>query len=153
MSKLKNTVGSVTEEKTNENTFKWSDLTVAPGKKAMLIGLVLALLNQFCGCFAMLNYTAKIFEDAGSSMSPNTAAIVVGIIQIIGSYMPTLLVDRAGRKVNFLHFLVQLQLKVHNCFYKLFIFLVFVCGINSWNCIGFNYARCIYDVENMESRC
>lgn len=46
----------------------------------------------------MLNYTATIFEKAGSTLSPNMSAIIVGFIQIIGSYFSTVLVDRAGRK-------------------------------------------------------
>lgn len=56
-------------------------------------------LNQFCGCFAMLNFTSTIFEEAGSTLSPNISSIIVGGIQIIGSMVPTLLVDRLGRKM------------------------------------------------------
>jgi MFS family permease len=56
-------------------------------------------LNQFCGVFAMINFTASIFKESGSNFSPNVSSIIVGAIQIIGSMMPTLLVDRLGRKV------------------------------------------------------
>lgn len=55
-------------------------------------------LNQWCGCFAMLNYTATIFAEAGSSLSPNLSAIVVAVIQIFGACFSTL-VDRVGRKI------------------------------------------------------
>ncbi len=65
-----------------------------------MIGVVLVWLNQFCGCFAMLNYTASIFAESGSNLTPNMSAIIVGIIQLIGAYMSTFLVDRAGRKVR-----------------------------------------------------
>lgn len=65
----------------------------------MIIGIVLASINQLCGCFAMLQYTASIFEEAGSNMSPNMSAIFVGVIQLIGSFLPTILVERGGRKV------------------------------------------------------
>lgn len=99
INKLKHTIGDQQSEKSNENSFDWSELVNGPGKRAMIIGIVLALLNQLCGCFAMLNYTASIFQEAGSSMSPNMSAIVVGIIQLLGSYAATNLVDRAGRKV------------------------------------------------------
>lgn len=68
-------------------------------RRALTIGLGLVALNQFCGCFAMLNYTATIFAESGSSLSPNMAAIVIGLIQLAGSYFSTLLVERAGRKV------------------------------------------------------
>lgn len=56
-------------------------------------------LNQFCGCFAMLNFTATIFAESGSTLSPNISSIIVGGIQIIGSMFPTFLVDRLGRKM------------------------------------------------------
>lgn len=35
---------------------------------------------------------------AGSSLSPNTAAIIIGIIQLIGSFLASSLVERAGRR-------------------------------------------------------
>lgn len=99
MSKLKDTIGSGESEKCDENSLKWSDITTNPGKKAMIIGIILAALNQLCGCFAMLQYTANIFKDAGSNMSPNMSAIFVGVIQLLGSYAPAYLVEKAGRKV------------------------------------------------------
>lgn len=89
------------ETKANEKkSLKWGDLTTRPGSKAILIGIVLIFVNQCCGVFAMLNYTASIFEEAGSAMHPNVSAIVIGIIQLLGSYAATILVDRAGRKVS-----------------------------------------------------
>lgn len=101
MLKLKTTNESpkLADNYNSGNSFDWSDLIQAPGRKAITIGIVLAALNQFCGCFAMLNYTAKIFKEAGSNMSPNMSAIIVGVIQLFGSYMATNLVERAGRKV------------------------------------------------------
>lgn len=101
LSKLKSTFGSIITEKfADEHSLKWSDFTSKRSRKAFTIGIVLAALNQFCGCFAMLNYTANIFKESGSNMSPNMSAIVVGVIQLIGSYVATILVDRAGRRVS-----------------------------------------------------
>lgn len=60
----------------------------------MLIGL-----QELCGCFTMLNYTATIFRESGSSISPNFSAIIVGMIQLLGTYVATFLVDRIGRKI------------------------------------------------------
>lgn len=97
MSNLKNSLGNSTNDP--KCSFDWSDLTRAPGRKALIIGVVLAAINQFCGCFAMLNYTAQIFKEAGSTISPNICAIIVGVIQLVGSYAATNLVERAGRKV------------------------------------------------------
>lgn len=47
----------------------------------------------------MLNYTATIFRESGSSISPDWSAIMVGIIQLLGTYVATFLVDRLGRKI------------------------------------------------------
>lgn len=55
-------------------------------------------LNQFCGCFAMLNFTATIFKESGSTLSPNVSSIIVGGIQIVGAVLCTFLVEKTGRK-------------------------------------------------------
>lgn len=100
--KLKNTFGSIIAENstTKMNTLKMSDFKSKTARKALIIGVVLAALNQFCGLFAMLNYSAGIFKESGSNLEPNMSSIVVGGIQLLGSYMATNLVDRAGRKVH-----------------------------------------------------
>lgn len=91
---------AVQQPKRKPILFKWSDLFVGPAAKAMMIGIVLMVLNQFSGCFAMLNYTSNIFKEAGTKISPNVASIIVGAIQLIGSCFPVFLVDRIGRKVS-----------------------------------------------------
>lgn len=102
-----------------------------------MIGVVLVWLNQFCGCFAILNYQAEIFKDSGSSLSPNMSAIVVGVIQLIGAYIATFLVDRAGRKVEYLKkklFPVTLKfrsiLRSYSLFHPVELSLVYL----AWHC-------------------
>lgn len=56
-------------------------------------------INQFSGCFALLNYSATIFRDSGSDISPNTSSIIIASIQCIGTYVATILVDKVGRKL------------------------------------------------------
>lgn len=68
--------------------------------KAIAIGLFLMFLNQFSGTFAIMTYTADIFKNSGSSMSPNESSIVVAVIQMIGVYVATVCVERCGRKVR-----------------------------------------------------
>lgn len=69
------------------------------GRKAFVIGVALILMHELCGCFTMLNYTALIFRESGSGISPNLSAIIVGFIQLLGTYVATFLVDRIGRKI------------------------------------------------------
>lgn len=62
--------------------------------------MVLVTLEQFSGVFALLFYSASIFEKTGlKSISPEVATIIVGCIQLVGAYCSMSLVDRAGRKV------------------------------------------------------
>lgn len=94
---MKTAIGK--SDRSVKETFQWSDLLVNPGRKAFLIGIGLATLNQFCGAPAMLYYTSNIFQDAGSTISPNVSSIIVGAIQIFGCLVTASLIDRAGRRV------------------------------------------------------
>lgn len=69
------------------------------GRKAFIIGIALIFMHEFCGVFTMLNYTATIFRESGSTISPKFSAIIVGLIQLLGTYVATFLVDRLGRKI------------------------------------------------------
>uniref|UniRef100_A0A182P8A2 Major facilitator superfamily (MFS) profile domain-containing protein n=1 Tax=Anopheles epiroticus TaxID=199890 RepID=A0A182P8A2_9DIPT len=86
------------KDSTEQSSISLADFAPPSARKALLIGLVLVSLNQLSGCFALINYTAQIFADSGSDLDPNMAAIVVGAIQIIGSYGSTIIVDRCQRK-------------------------------------------------------
>lgn len=57
------------------------------------------IFNQFSGCFMMLNYAATIFHDAGSSLTPNMSAIILAVMQIAGSCVSYILIDKIGRKI------------------------------------------------------
>lgn len=67
---------------------------------------ILIVAHELDGEFAMISYASVIFAKSGSSMfSPGVSSIIVTFIQFIGTYVSSLFIDRAGRKVNFvLHF-------------------------------------------------
>lgn len=75
-------------------------LVIASTRKGILIGIILVVMTHFCGLFVILNYTSNIFKNIGSNLSPNNCAIIVGLIQFIGSFFSNFLVDRLGRKVS-----------------------------------------------------
>jgi hypothetical protein len=83
---------------TTKSGLKLNDFVGRHARKAITLGIFLMALNQFCGCFAMLNFTAMIFKEAGSSLSANISSIIVGCIQILGALLCTILVERFGRK-------------------------------------------------------
>lgn len=99
INKLKCICDEMKTQADGKNSWNWTDLMTAPGQRALTIGIVLILINQCCGCFAMINYTADILKIAGSDMTANVSAIVIGGIQLLGACFSLFLVDCTGRKV------------------------------------------------------
>lgn len=56
-------------------------------RKGLIIGIVIICVSQLSGIFPLIIYTATIFKESGSNLSPNISAIVVAAIQLIGSYV------------------------------------------------------------------
>lgn len=85
-----------------KKSLKWSELwqllSRNPGKKAMIIAIFLSMLTHLSGNFALMNYTANIFEFAGSVLQPNESALIVAAIQFIATCTVPILIERAGRK-------------------------------------------------------
>uniref|UniRef100_A0A2M4AI92 Putative sugar transporter n=1 Tax=Anopheles triannulatus TaxID=58253 RepID=A0A2M4AI92_9DIPT len=76
-----------------------ADFRTREAKLGMLIGVFLMFVNQFCGIFAVLTYAAYIFATVGSTLSPNTSAIIMGSVQIFGTLSSFVFIDLVGRKV------------------------------------------------------
>ncbi|KAK1126203.1 hypothetical protein K0M31_004837 [Melipona bicolor] len=66
--------------------------------KGLCITLGMFCGQQLAGIFIMISYTETIFKMSGSSLSPNSSAIIVGMIQVFGSWLSTTLMERAGRR-------------------------------------------------------
>ncbi|XP_022232404.2 facilitated trehalose transporter Tret1 [Drosophila obscura] len=75
------------------------DFLSRPALRAYGPALVLLIANQFSGLFTMVNYMSDIFARSGSTMNPDTSTIIIGAVQILGSYVTTLLCDICGRKL------------------------------------------------------
>lgn len=97
VNKLIGIVNSI-QTKGDGNSLDLSEFRTRVAQKALLIGINLMVMNQLTGVVAMMSYSSKIFENAGSSyLSPNISTIVIGIIQLISNCITMNLVDR--RKV------------------------------------------------------
>ena len=68
-------------------------------RKGLTISLLLVANLQLSAPLAIFSYTATIFKDAGSDLSPDMCSIIVGIIQILAALLATVLLDRAGRRL------------------------------------------------------
>jgi len=71
-----------------------------PGiRKVLLIGVVLAAFQQWCGINVIFNYAEEIFKAAGYGVSDILFNIVItGIINVIFTFVAIYTVDRLGRR-------------------------------------------------------
>ncbi|KAG5860680.1 hypothetical protein JTB14_006689 [Gonioctena quinquepunctata] len=66
--------------------------------KGFIVALGLSCFQQLSGLGAILAYTEIIFSAAGTNVSADVAAIIVGVVLFLASFGGPLLVDRKGRK-------------------------------------------------------
>jgi sugar porter (SP) family MFS transporter len=75
-------------------------MLLAPGLKlAVLIGVSLAVLQQFTGIDAVIYYGPKILEGAGFGLSEALGSqVIIGSINLSFTILAILMIDRFGRK-------------------------------------------------------
>lgn len=86
------------EEARRSENFKQA-LSKKSSKKAIFIGLSLMFFQQLSGINAVIFYTSSIFNDANVSLQPEIATIIVGVIQVIATFIATATIDKIGRKI------------------------------------------------------
>lgn len=87
-------------DRTTANKATFSDLfTRKAAFRALVICLGLMFFQQLSGVNAVIFYANSIFKDAGSSLSPAHSAIIIGVIQVVVTYISSILVDKAGRRI------------------------------------------------------
>lgn len=68
--------------------------------KPLSISLGLMLFQQFSGINAVIFYAEDIFIYAGTNIEGSICVIIVGVVNFAATFMATVLIDRAGRKVH-----------------------------------------------------
>ncbi|XP_069691022.1 facilitated trehalose transporter Tret1-2 homolog [Periplaneta americana] len=74
-------------------------LSVRGTRKALLIGIVLAVCQQFSGLNPMYSYCAVIFETIGGHFTPEISSFIVSAVGILGSFFCFFFSDKLGRRV------------------------------------------------------
>lgn len=68
-------------------------------RRVLLIGIVLAVFQQWCGINVIFNYAQEIFHAAGYGISDTLMNIVVtGVTNVVFTIVAIFLVDRVGRR-------------------------------------------------------
>jgi len=77
----------------------WKALTHPGVRNVLLIGVVLAIFQQWCGINVIFNYADEIFSAAGYTVSEVLMNIVVtGVTNVIFTFVAIYTVDRWGRR-------------------------------------------------------
>lgn len=85
--------------KTVKEKFDWRVLLQPGVRKVLLIGVVLAVFQQWCGINVIFNYAHEIFSAAGYEVSDVLMNIVVtGITNVVFTFVAIYTVDRWGRR-------------------------------------------------------
>lgn len=78
---------------------RFSELFTGIYFKPLLLAVLLAMFQQFCGINAIMYYSTKIFATAGGSTNAAFASSVwVGLINVVFTFVAICFVDRAGRR-------------------------------------------------------
>jgi SP family arabinose:H+ symporter-like MFS transporter len=93
-------LSSIEETLRSENVKSDLRLLKQPGiSKILLLGIVLAVFQQWCGINVIFNYAQEVFAKAGYSVSDILFNIVItGSVNLIFTFVGIFTVDKLGRK-------------------------------------------------------
>lgn len=90
----------VIEQKIKDNPVSIGSALMLPvTRKALTISLGLMFFQQLCGINAVIFYSTDIFRDAKTGIDANLSTIVVGIMQVVATFVSVLVVDKLGRRL------------------------------------------------------
>lgn len=93
------TIVSINNTFSNNTTVTFKTVFEKAFLPAVLIGIGLAVFQQFCGINVVFNYTATIFESIGASKDDQLLQTVfIGAVNLCFTLLAMALVDKIGRK-------------------------------------------------------
>ncbi|QNI36042.1 sugar porter family MFS transporter [Edaphobacter albus] len=88
---------SAMEQKTT--SLAWRELMRPPVRRVVLVGMALAVLQQWTGINILFNYAAEVYRNAGYGANDIFLNIVItGTINLIFTLMSMLMIDKVGRR-------------------------------------------------------
>lgn len=78
---------------------QWQELVKIPHRKLMIIGIGLAIIQQFTGINVIMYYAPVIFEKTGINQADALfQTISIGVINLIFTILAIFIIDKLGRK-------------------------------------------------------
>jgi MFS family permease len=78
---------------------RFADLFEGRLRRVLVLGVVLAVFQQWCGINVIFNYAGDIFQRAGYDLNNTLTNIVMtGLVNLVFTFVALAVVDRLGRK-------------------------------------------------------
>ena len=87
------------EEQKQNNLSVREALSRKSSVRGLVISFGLMFFQQMSGINAVIFFTTEIFESAGTSIDPQIATIIVGVMQVAATFVASLMIDRLGRRI------------------------------------------------------
>lgn len=117
------TFSAVVQSLENAKKEKFSAVFDKAARPAVLVGVTLAVFQQFCGINVVFNYTSTIFKSVGASLDKQLAeTVAIGLVNTLFTLLAMWQVDRLGRKpliligslgLSVIYVLLAVFLKMH----------------------------------------
>lgn len=92
-------INEITDTQAGSGDTHWRALFQSGVRKVLVIGIVLAVFQQWCGINVIFNYAHEIFSEAGYAVSDVLMNIVVtGVTNVLFTLVALYTVDRWGRR-------------------------------------------------------
>ncbi|CRL04570.1 CLUMA_CG017639, isoform A, partial [Clunio marinus] len=85
---------NIRKSKSISEAIKWKSSI-----KSMLLCFGLMFFQQLSGINVVIFYSSEIFQDARVGMAPEYATIMIGVVQIIATFLAYLILERFGRRL------------------------------------------------------
>ncbi|XP_053693508.1 facilitated trehalose transporter Tret1-like [Sabethes cyaneus] len=99
VARYKEAHGNNTKDSKRRVQLHIKDLLSKPTLKGILICVIVMMFHPMSGSVPLITFTDRIFRDSGSDLPPSTCAMIVAAINLVGAYVSSVTVDKAGRKV------------------------------------------------------
>jgi SP family xylose:H+ symportor-like MFS transporter len=91
--------GFATPAATSNPKPRFRDVLGADVRPAVVVGVVLAVFQQFCGINVVFNYTSTIFAAVGADLNRQLLETIgIGVVNLAFTLVAMFLVDRLGRR-------------------------------------------------------
>ncbi|XP_050356148.1 facilitated trehalose transporter Tret1-like [Nymphalis io] len=104
--KVQEEIDVIRKEQTNDEASKFALKAIFTDKilsRAFQIAMVATLAREVCGAVPVLNFAGDIFklasQDTGLVLSPNQQAMLLGVVQVVGSALASSIIEKSGRKL------------------------------------------------------